>query len=279
MSKLADWELLLACEDALTASVPAPTRALSGDPPASHFGCRLWKTWEHTPDHYYALVMEVKKGVPFHPVKLIRHSRAIGVSFCASNSAADEVTHVRVRSHSPGLYLPCVCLLMCPKPVQDSIQILPNSERVFPFGPGPESTDVQGHPLWTPHEPQRIRRQSLSPRDRIICWNCGPSATSGCGAHMQKESCRGAAGTTTVHTGLCHEGWPPDLQSCNSTTIDTQGLPALLVVLDFDMQDIILRVAAADISMEVEFGEILPPKSKMKNDSDQLSGMPSFHFC
>lgn len=162
----------------------------------------------NTPDHYYALVLEVKKGVRFHPVKLIRHSRAIGVSFCASNSAADEVTHVRVRSHSPGLYLPCVCLLIRPKPVQDSIQILPNSERVFPFGPGPESTDVQGHPLWTPCEPQRIRRQSLSPRDRIICWNCGPSATSGWGAHMQKERCRGAAGTTTAYTGLCHEGWP-----------------------------------------------------------------------
>lgn len=51
------------------------------------------------------------------------------------------------------------------------------------------------------------------------------------------------------------------------------------MILDFDTQDIILGVAAADIPMEVEFGDILPQKSKMKNDSDQLGGMPSFHFC
>ena len=155
----------------------------------------------NTPDCSSALVLEVKKGVRFHPVKLIRHSRAIGVSFCASNTAADEMTHVRVRSLSPSLYLPCVYLLIHPKPVQHSIQILPNSGRVFPFGRGPKSTDVQAHPPWTPREPQRIRQQSLSPRDRIVRWNRGPSAACGCGAHVQREQCRGAAGTITVYTG------------------------------------------------------------------------------
>lgn len=75
----------------------------------------------NAPDSYTTLVLEVKKGVRFHPVKLIRHNGAVGVSYCASNSAADEVTHVHVRSHSPVLRLPCVYLLICPKPVQDSI--------------------------------------------------------------------------------------------------------------------------------------------------------------
>lgn len=45
------------------------------------------------------------------------------------------------------------------------------------------------------------------------------------------------------------------------------------------MQDIILGVAEAYIPAEAESGDILPQKSKMKNDSDQLSGTPSFHFC
>lgn len=49
------------------------------------------------------------------------------------------------------------------------------------------------------------------------------------------------------------------------------------MVLDFDMQD--WEAAAAGIWMEAEFGDILPQKGNIKWDSDQLSGMPSFHLC
>lgn len=198
MSELADWELFVAGEDALTASVPVSTRALSGNCAPTCLTVWMWTVRNlgaNTPDIFSALVLEVKKGVQFHPVKLIRHSRAIGFSFCASNSAADEVAHICVRSHLPGLYLPCVYLLIPPKPVQDLIQILPNSGWVFPFGPGPKSTDVQAHP----REPQRIRRQSLSPRDRIVRWNCAPSAAGGCRAHVQHP--RPVGGLGLQHTG------------------------------------------------------------------------------
>jgi len=54
-----------------------------------------------------------------------------------------------------------------------------------------------------------------------------------------------------------------DLQSHNSEDISTQGLPGLLMVLDFDTQVIILVVAAADIPMKVESGDILPQNGKM----------------
>lgn len=231
MSELTDRDVFLAGEDALTASVPVSIRAPSGDhaptclavylPTVSSLGA-------NTPDHCSALVLEAKKGAWFHPVKSIRHRRAIGVSFSTSNSAADEVTHVHVRSHSPGLYLLCVYLLICPKPVQDSIQILPNSGRVFPFGPGPESTDVQAHPPWTSHEPQRIRRQSLSPRDRIVPWNGDPRAAIRHGAHMQRRDVVGLWAPLWCKRVSLPGRAALHLQSCNSTANGTQGLPVLV---------------------------------------------------
>ena len=167
---------------------------------------------------YSALVLGVKKSVQFHPIQLIKHSRAIGVSFCASNSAADWVTHVHVRFHSPGLYLPCVYLLIHPKPVQNSIQILPNSRRVFPFGLGPESTDVPAHPPWTPRELQKFRHQSLPPCDRIIRWNRGPSA-----AGAEGEVSRSCRHQLCVHRFLCHGRWPQTSRAIIQKTSAPKG--------------------------------------------------------
>lgn len=224
MSELADQELFLAGEDALTAFVPISIRALSGDHAPTCLAVWL-PTVSNLGANCSALVLEAKKGSRFHPVKPIRHSRATGVSFRASNSAADEVTHVHVRSHLPGLYLLCVYLLICPKPVQDSIQILPNSGWVFPFGPEPESTDVQAHPPWTPHELQRIRRQSLSPRDRIVPWNGDPGAASGHRAHVQRRDIVGLQAPPWCEWVSLPGRAALDLQSCNSTADSTQGLP------------------------------------------------------
>lgn len=179
--------------------------------------------------------------------------------FCASNSSADEGTPVRVRSHSPGLYLSRVYLLIHPKPVQDLIQILPNSGQVLPFGPGPESTDVQAYPPWTSHEPQRIREQSRSLCDKIVHWNHVVSAATGCGA--ERETLWSCGHHHCVHRSL---PWRAalDLHSCNSITNDNTVLP---VVLGFNTQGIILRVPEGDIPMEVvEFGDILPKTAKWK---------------
>lgn len=162
---------------------------------------------KHT-DRYSALVLEVRKGVQFHPVKLSRRSRAIGVSFCASNSATDEVTHVRVRSHSPGLYLPCVYLLIVLSRSRARFKSYPTQGESFLLDWGPRAQMVR----LILHELPMSRRGSDGKVSLHVTgslaelwpqcsqWTWGTRAEGevswSCGHHQ------------CVHRSLCHGGWP-----------------------------------------------------------------------